>query len=273
MKTALHRLLLLLSLVLLASPASAALEEIIGTWRRPDNSVVEFRPDGTIFTKDAQVGIWQKPRDYRYYIVRMNGAIGYFFETNVGSYQRKLTMKHSSTGVATTIDRIDNGPVQNPDVPDERMAMELEFVDLESSIERGQARLAELLAEAAEARQKHVIARSLGKISAWIPVAQKKEAEAKGMESSVNGQRDRLRKLALKLGKPAPQAAAPNMPSAPAMVVPATRGRSVPGQPMMPPGYAYPPGFVPPGYPPGMVPGGYPPGVVPVTPVTPVFGR
>ena len=84
---------------------------------------------------------------------------------------------------------------------------------------------------------------------------------------------DRLRKLALKLGKPAPQAAAPNMPSAPAMVVPATRGRSVPGQPMMPPGYAYPPGFVPPGYPPGMVPGGYPPGVVPVTPVTPVFGR
>ena len=250
MKTALHRFLLLLSLVLLASPASAALEEIIGTWKRADGSIVEFRPDSTIFTKDAQVGTWQKLRESRQYVVRMNGAVGYYFQTTLGSYQRKLTMRHSGNGNGATIDRIDNGPVQNPDVPDERAAQELEFTDLENHIESLSARAAQLWAEAAEARQKHEIARALGKISGWIPVAQKKEQEAKAAEAGINGAKSRLAALEKVLGKTsrisqASPASQPVMPQAPVGMLGAA---------------GFPPGMVPPGFPPGVFPPGFVPG-------------
>ncbi|MBK8038453.1 MAG: hypothetical protein IPK22_15180 [Verrucomicrobiaceae bacterium] len=251
MKTALHRLLLLLSFVFLASPASAALEEIIGTWKRADGSIVEFRPDGTIFTKDAQVGTWQKLRESRQYVVRMNGAVGYYFQTTLGSYQRKLTMRHSGNGNGVTIDRIDNGPVQNPDVPDERAAQELEFTDLENRIESLSARVGQLYAEAAEARQKHEIARALGKISGWIPVAQKKEQEAKAAEAGLNAAKSRLAALEKVLGKTSriSQASPASQPGVPQVPV------GMPGAGGFPPGMV-PPGVFPPGYyPPGFVPG------------------
>lgn len=193
--------LLLLCLLVLATPASAALEEIIGTWWHSDGSISEFRPDGTIFKKEAQVGTWQKLRDSRQYVVRMTGAVGYHFQTTLSGYQRKLSMRHSGNGNSTTIDRIDNGPVQNPDVPKERQAMKLEFTDLENSIVSNSARSRKLYAEAAEARQKHRIARNLGKISGWIPVAQKKEAEAKAVEAGVESDKRRLATLEKKLGK------------------------------------------------------------------------
>lgn len=247
MKTALHLLVLLLSLLLLGTPAFAGLEEIIGTWKRADGSIVEFRPDGTIFTKDAQFGTWQKLRDSRQYVVRPASAAGYYFQTSLSGYQRKLTMRHSGNGNGTTIDRIDNGPVQNPDVPNEQQAMELEFTDLENSIVSGSARAGQLYAEAAEARQKHEIARALGKISAWIPVAQKKEAEAKAVEAGVESAKNRLTALEAKLGKTSRILQSPPVIQMPASTVPGT----------------YPPGMVRPGYPTGVVPPGYPPGVLP----------
>lgn len=251
MKTALRRLVLLLSLIFLATPASAALEEIIGTWKRADGSIVEFRPDGTIFTKDAQVGTWQKQRESRQYNVRMNGAVGYYYQTTLGSYQRKLSMRHSSTGTSTALDRIDNGPVQNPDVPDERAAQELEFTDLENRVESLSASVSQLYAEAAEARQKHVIARSLGKISGWIPVAQKKEQEAKAAEAGLNAAKSRLAALEKVLGKTSRLSqTSPTMPA------------SIPQAPVgMPGANGFPPGMVPPGvFPPGYFPPGFVPG-------------
>ncbi len=254
MKTAIHRLLLLFSLVLLATPAFAGLEEIIGTWKRADGSIVEFRPDGTIFTKDTQFGTWQKLRDSRQYVVRPASAVGYYFQTTLSGYQRKLSMRHSGNGNGTTIDRIDNGPVQNPDVPNEQQAMELEFTDLENSIISGSARAGQLYAEAAEARQKHEIARALGKISAWTPVAQKKEAEAKAVEAGVESAKRRLAALEQKLGKTSRVLQSPPVIQMPANPGPAT---FPPG--MVPPGYA--PGIFPPGFVPGMP--GFPPGYVP----------
>jgi hypothetical protein len=254
MKTAFHRLLLLLSLVLLTSSASAALEEIIGTWKRADGSIVEFRPDSTIFTKDAQVGTWQKLRDSRQYVVRPASAVGYYFQTTLSGYQRKLSMRHSGNGNGTTIDRIDNGPVQNPDVPDERAAQDLEFTDLENSIISGSARAGQLYAEAAEARQKHEIARALGKISAWTPVAQKKEAEAKAVEAGVESAKRRLAALEKTLGKTSRVLQSP-----PVIQMPTSPGTATFPPGMVPPGYA--PGVFPPGFVPGMP--GYPPGIVP----------
>lgn len=257
MKQHFHFFILCLSLFSI-HPAFAGLEEIIGTWKRADGSIVEFRPDGTIFTKDAQFGTWQKLRDSRQYVVRPASAVGYYFQTTLSGYQRKLSMRHSGNGNGTTIDRIDNGPVQNPDVPNEQEAMELEFTDLENSIVSGSARAGQLYAEAAEARQKHEIARALGKISAWIPVAQKKEAEAKAVEAGVESAKRRLAALEKKLGKTSRVLQSPPVIQTPTAPGP---GGYPPG--MVPPGY--PPGVFPPGFVPGM-PGTYPPGFVPPRP-------
>lgn len=231
-------LLALATLCLLPGTSLAALEEIIGSWRRADNSIVEFRPDGSVFSKDTQIGTWQKLKDSRQYTLRINGAIGYYFKTWISEYQRKLTMQHSSTGTKTTIDRVDDGPTANPDVPDEKGAMELEFTDLETGIENAYERLSKAQAEAAEARQKHEYARAIGRISGWIPIAQKKEAEANGIAAGIKTQKRRLAILESKLGKKADIAE-------PAPV------KSNPAQP------GFPPGTFPPGFPPGM----YPPGV------------
>ena len=82
-----------------------------------------------------------------------------------------------------------------------------------------------------------------GKISAWIPVAQKKEAEAKAVEAGVESAKRRLATLEKKLGK-----TSRILQSPPAIQMPASTG---PG--------AYPPGMVPPGYPPGVLPPGFVP--------------
>jgi hypothetical protein len=251
-----HPLLLSLCIsFLLVNTASAGLEEIIGTWRRADGSMVEFRPDGTIFTHDAQVGTWQKLRDSRQYTVRMNGAIGYHFQTSLGGYQRTLTLRHSGNGHSSTVDRIDDGPVKNPDVPDAHEALELEFTDLEKNIQSGSARAAQLFAEAAEARRKHEIARLMGKISAWIPVAQKKEAEAKAVQAGVDSAKRRLAEVEKKLGKTSRvlQSASVVQPVGPNPGVFTTGATSFrPG--MVRPGYppvTFPPEFVPDAGPPG----------------------
>ncbi len=259
-------LLALATLYLLPSPALAALEEVIGSWRRADNSIVEFRPDGRVFSKDTQIGTWQKLKDSRQYTLRINGAIGYYFKTWISEYQRKLTMQHSSTGTKSTIDRVDDGPTVNPDVPDEKGAMELEFTDLEISLEKAYERLSKVQTEAAEARQKHVYARAIGRISAWLPIAQQKEAEANNIAAGIKTQKRRLTILETKLGKkadiaePAQMNANPMQPGFPPGTFPP--GTFPPGT--YPPG-TYPPGTYPPGtYPPGTYPPGtYPPGTYP----------
>jgi len=238
-------LLALVTLCLLPGSALAAVEEIIGSWRRADLSIVEFRPDGSVFSKDTQIGTWQKLKDSRQYTLRINGALGYYFKAWISEYQRKLTMQHSSTGTKTTIDRVDDGPTANPDVPDEKEAMELEFADLETGIENAYERLSKVQAEAAEARQKHDYARAIGRISAWLPIAQQKEAEANNISAGIKTQKRRLAVLETKLGKKADIAE-------PAPV------KTNPVQPGFPPG-VFPPGFPPGTYPPGM----YPPGIDP----------
>lgn len=202
-------------LLWLPASAKAATEDIVGTWRKPDQSIVEFKPDGSVTAGVAQLGRWERLRDSKKYVLRFTGALNFYYVTT-GRYQRQLTLELPSRGTRTHLDRIDNGPTINPDVPDERTALELEFNDAVASIERTSAALSRAQTEAAEARQNHVIARSLGKISGWIPIAQKKEAEAAGLERSLKGQQDRLVQLAAKLGKPVPKVAAP-MPT-PALV-------------------------------------------------------
>ncbi|MGV3658533.1 MAG: hypothetical protein ACO1TE_00060 [Prosthecobacter sp.] len=213
-------------LLLVPSLVQAGMEEIVGTWRRPDKSFVEFRANGAVVTRDLQVGSWQRLRDTRKYVVNMKGALGYFFHTQVISYQRKLSMKHSTNGVETVMDRLDSGPTTNPDVHTEHSAMEAEFADLEDDWQRTSLHLQTLLAEAAEARQKHEVARALGRISSHLVTAQQKEGAARGAEGHIRDIKKRLSILEPILGK---KARPPTLSAVPP-----------PG-----PGPGFPPGFVP----------------------------
>lgn len=212
-------------LLLLSSAAFAATEIVVGTWRKPDQSLVEFKPDGSVMAGETPLGRWERLRDSSKFIVRFKGALGYH-EVRTGRYHRQLFVTPPSTGVSVILERVDGGPTVNPDVPTEHQALEMEYDDTVTSIERTSAALSAALAAAAEARQRHVEARLMGRVSGWIPIAQKKEAEAKGLESSLNGQRASLRKLATKLGRPVPQAAAPSPP--PTQVVLPPTGRIPP---------------------------------------------
>lgn len=233
----------MMSLLIFLAPtlAKAGLEEIVGTWRRPDKSFVEFREGGAVITRDIQVGSWQRLRDTKKYVVNMKGALGYFFHTQVVSYQRKLSMKHSTNGVETVMDRVDSGPTTNPDVHTERSALEAEFADLEDDWQNSALRLQVLLEEAAVARQKHDVARALGKISAHLVTAQQKEDAARGTEAHIRSITKRLSVLEPILGK---KARAPTLSAVPP---PGAGSGFGPGG--MPGGF--PPGFVPPGFVPG----------------------
>jgi hypothetical protein len=66
--------LVLLVLLLLPSAALADTEDIVGTWRKPDQSLVEFKPDGSVTAGGAAVGRWERLRDSSKYVLRFNGA-------------------------------------------------------------------------------------------------------------------------------------------------------------------------------------------------------
>jgi hypothetical protein len=202
--------LLVQTLLFLSAAAHAATPDIVGTWRKSDQSFVEFRNDGTVAAGTNPVGKWERLRDSTKYVLRFNGAsFRDFYYVTTGKYQRQLTLELPSIGTRTHLDRVDNGPTVNPDAPNERKAKELEFNDLVQSIERTREAHSRALAEAAEAWERHYHARAIGRISGWIPVARQKEAAAKGLEGSLNHQRESLKKLAATLGKPIPQEATP----------------------------------------------------------------
>ena len=209
--------LLIQTLLLLPTSASAAIPDIVGTWRKSDQSFVEFKTDGSVTAGTTPVGKWERLSDSSKYVLRFNGAsFRDFYYVTTGRYQRQLSLELPSIGTRTHLDRVDEGPTINPDAPDAREAQELEYKDLVQSIERTREALSRAQSEAAEAWQRHYHARAIGRISGWIPIAQRKEAEARGLESSLNSQHDSLKKLAATLGKPIPQVAAASATPAPA---------------------------------------------------------
>lgn len=213
------------ALILFCSAAMAETPDIVGTWRKSDQSLVEFKPDGSVMTGPAPIGRWERLRDSPKYVLRFSGAsFREFYYVTTGRHKRQLTLELPSRGIRTNLDRVDDGPTINPDAPDEREALEMDYTESVASIARTSEALGRAQAEAAEAWQKHYYARSIGRISGWIPIAQRKEAEAKGLESSLHHQRESLKKLAANLGKPIPPEASPN-----ASLVPATQFQ--PGQP------------------------------------------
>lgn len=197
-------ILLAHAIVFLSTTARAGTESIIGTWRRADESLVEFRPDGSVTSGPSTIGKWERQRDSSQYVLRFTGALGYHYVTTA-RYHRQLDVKSPSTGKSIFLDRIDNGPTTNPDVPTEWNALELEYADALAALSTAQASHSKAVAAAAEARQKHEIARAQGRISGWIPIAQRYEGEAKWLEASIKTQTEKIKTLAAKLGRPGPK--------------------------------------------------------------------
>ena len=217
------------AVLLLPHIASAATPDIVGTWRKSDQSLVEFKADGSVTSGTSLIGKWERLRDSPKYVLRFNGAsTRNFYYVTTGRYKRQLSIELPSNGSRTHLDRIDDGATINPDVPDAHAALELEYNDTVASIARTVDALGKAQAAAAEAWQKHHYARSIGRISGWIPIAQRAEAEARSLESSLNSQQESLKKLAAKLGKAIPPQAAPPAPVQPPVFQPPTGGRGMP---------------------------------------------
>lgn len=76
----------------------------------------------------------------------------------------------------------------------------MEYKAALTGIEHTQLALERTSAEAAEARRDHETARALGRISSHLIKAKEKEAQVRSLESSLIGQRARIRELESKLG-------------------------------------------------------------------------
>ena len=162
---------------------------LVGTWRKKDKSLVELKSDGTITTDGKSVAKWQawpQPGTPHLFLVRFASDIAKY-KTWVEHYQRRLVVEHPGNGKRTILERVDNGPTRNPDVPDERTALGMEVKDIEGSIADLQNRLPKVQAEAADLGRQHWAARAIGRISTHNIRAQALDASAGSMAASIRG--------------------------------------------------------------------------------------
>jgi len=191
----------LLFIFTIAAPSLAQTPALVGTWQKADKSLVEFKLDGTITANGNLVAKWQvwpQSGNRDLYIVRFANQLTNF-KTFVARYQRQLTLEHPGTCNRTLLERVDNGPTLNPDVPDARTALNMERADTERSIEETALNLEATKREAAEAYQRHYDARAIGRISAHLGKAKALEASAASMERSLINLRYKLADLGSKL--------------------------------------------------------------------------
>lgn len=177
----------------------ATTEDIVGSWRRPDNSVVEFRSDGAVAVEFGIIGKWERLRDSPRFVLRFTGARDFYYVT-VGGYKRVMTMELQSRGTRTVLERVDNGPTQNFDAPDEKTALEMEKLDLQAEIERASIDLASARKEAAVLWDRYYEARRLGRATGMNMPAQQKDAEIKRMELRLVETRKRMALITSRLG-------------------------------------------------------------------------
>jgi hypothetical protein len=167
--------------ILIAAPTLllAAMDDIVGTWLRPDQTLVEIRLDGIVATNAVPAGTWEHVRDSSKYMLRFTGARD-FYHVTVGNNKRQLTMELQSRGIRTTLERVDAGPVRNPNVPDEKTALQLESIAVQTEMERISLELNTAKREAALFWSKYRDARLYRKPTSMNMKAKQKEAQAKG---------------------------------------------------------------------------------------------
>lgn len=186
--------------ILIAAPGLllAAVDDIVGTWLRPDQTLVEFRLDGIVATKAAPVGTWEHLRDSSKYVVRFNGDRDFYYVT-VGSQKRQLTMESQSRGTRTTLERVDHGTVHNPDAPDEKTALRMESTAIQAEIGRVSLALNTTKREASQFWSQYRMARLQRKPTSMSMKAKQKDAQAKGLELRLIDLRQRAALINAKL--------------------------------------------------------------------------
>ncbi len=186
--------------ILTASPAllMAETEEIVGTWRRADMSIVEFKTDGIVATEAGNVGKWERLGHSAKYLLRFTGAKDQYFVT-VGSYKRLLTMEQQFSSIRTTLERVDNGPTQNFDVPDQKGALEMEKTDLQTEIDRISVDLPFARQEATQLWRDYEVSRALRRATGLQVQAKEKDAQIRSMEHRLTQLRRRIEAVNVKL--------------------------------------------------------------------------
>lgn len=186
-----HVVTALLFSALGALPLSAiTLDEVVGTWKRADSSLMEFSPDGTVLSNGGPIGRWERLPDSKQPIIRLSGVPGYSF-LQLAANKRTITVKQFGSGATSTLERKYDGQTINPDVPAERAAYQMERTDLESLINKSQELLRTARREAYEEWNKYNVAR-LHRRSASRQPALNKDAEVKKLESRLSELNQRL---------------------------------------------------------------------------------
>lgn len=189
-----------------ATPSSASsspepVAPLVGTWRKKDKSWVEARANGEIIAKDKVIGRWQpwpQSGTPELFLVRFVGDVGKY-KTSLQHYQRRWVIEHPGNGLETILERVDNGPTKNPDVPDEHTALRLEEKDLSAQVADLQLRLPKVQAEAAAKWQMHWSARAMGRISTHNIKAKELDAAAESMARALIDLQARLVEVQRKL--------------------------------------------------------------------------
>jgi len=169
--------------------AALTLDEVVGTWKKTDGTLLEFAPDGVIHSSGSPIGKWERLPDSKQPIIRMNGVPGYSF-LQLAANKRTIMVKQFGSSSTSTLERKYDGPTINPDVPAERAAYQMEKAEIESLINQSNERLRTARREAYEEWNNYNLAR-LRRRSASRQTALNKDAEVKKLESSLSELRQR----------------------------------------------------------------------------------
>ena len=113
--------------------------DVVGTWKYSDSVQLEIRPDGTVFSDAKPVGKWTRRDNLLEYFILFNDHSEYI--ATLDKYKRILRTASRERGVGKSMERIDDGPTKNPNIPDRTTALKMECSDLETEIKSMEERL------------------------------------------------------------------------------------------------------------------------------------
>lgn len=200
-----------------AGVVAAPLDEVVGTWEKSDSTLLEFKADGTIFSRGAPIGRWMRESSSKQAVFKLSGAEA-ACSIHLAYYQRTMTVRQMNSKVTATLKRVDEGPTLNPDVPNVRKALQLEHVDVKAEIEETILRLDRAKTEAADLWREYEEARAMGRSTNRKSKAASKDSEVQGLERRLVEKRKRLALLALEVGEEPRKATSPRAAPATASV-------------------------------------------------------
>lgn len=183
-----------------AQSSAAPVADVVGTWRYNESTLLEMRPDGTVFSNSKANGRWRIRDKKGEYEVTLGNRKEYIMV--IDKYKRNLTMSSRSSGSPVTMPRVDDGPTKNPNVPDQATAWRMEARDLEAEIKSAEGSLRLAKERAAELWEKYQRAKALGRVNSWKSEAERAERSVSAYERRITEAHKRMGELKSKLETP-----------------------------------------------------------------------